>query len=115
MALRVTPEKVRAWQQRSRRRLNPISAKRRREKSDRDRVREAVFARDKGCRLYGQGVGPCMGEPTFHHIKKASAGGEYSVDNGAQLCSYHNGAIESNTNVAARARELGLVKYPWEH
>lgn len=74
-------------------------------------VREEVFARDGGCRLAGvEGAGRCFGQPmTFHHRRKASQGGAYTVANGACLCSGHNDQLEADADLAALGVVLGLV------
>ena len=94
--------------------LRRVSKKRAKEKPERDTVRQAVFERDGRCRLTGMGVGECFGPPTYHHIRKASQGGQYTVQNGAMLCAFHNGEIEKSAEVALRACALGLVKKSWE-
>ena len=65
-------------------------------------VREAVIARDGGCLLAGLTDHPCMGRLTFHHRRKASAGGIYAVANGATACALHNGWIEDCPTEARR-------------
>lgn len=98
-------------------RLSPRSAKREAEAAERFIVRERVFARDGHCCVVpllavnaGLGqvmVGACYGPLTYHHLKKASAGGPYTVDNGATACAFHNGWIEDRPHLA---RSLGLVR-----
>lgn len=87
--------------------LRPVSRKRARENRTKAPIREAVFERDGACRL--RGVGECFGPLTPHHVRKASQGGEYSVDNLVALCAHHNGLLESDADFAALARRLGLV------
>jgi hypothetical protein len=72
------------------------------------RVRSAVFQRDRGCLLRYQHVewGECMGRRTLHHLRKASAGGTYTEDNGVCLCVRHNDDVEDDP---PRARAWGLV------
>lgn len=77
------------------------------ERIRRSAIRDEVFRRDGGCRMAGHGE--CFGPLTFHHRRKASAGGAYSVDNGAALCAAMNDRIESDADFAALARSLGLV------
>lgn len=79
---------------------------------DRPSVRAAVFARDGyRCRLADvDGAGRCFGGLTFHHVRKESQGGVYTVDNGASLCAHHNDELEANADLAAIARRLGLVE-----
>ncbi len=98
-------------------RLSPRSAKREAEAAERFVVRERVFARDghqcvvpRLAALAGVAsavVGACFGPLTYHHLKKASAGGPYTVDNGASTCAFHNGWIEDHPYLA---RSLGLVR-----
>jgi hypothetical protein len=60
-------------------------------------VREVVFARDgHRCLLFSS---LCRGGPTFHHRRKAGAGGAYTVENGATLCEFHNGHVEDNPDM----------------
>lgn len=109
--LRVDPEKVAAWQRRSRRRLPAMSDRRRAELPARAAVRAETLARDGGCRLAGvDGAGECWGRLTFQHVRKASQGGEFTPENGAALCWGHNERIEADADLAALARSLGLVK-----
>jgi 5-methylcytosine-specific restriction endonuclease McrA len=102
------PEKVRAWQQRSRRNLPAQSAKRAAEKPERDRVRAEVFTRDRNlCQLRAEpGLPPCFGALSVHHLRKASAGGSYSLDNLTTLCIGHNDLMEDEPLLAKR---LGMV------
>ena len=55
-----------------------------------------MFARDGRCVLFSS---LCRGGPTFHHRRKASAGGAYVEANGARLCEFHNGHIEDNPDM----------------
>lgn len=71
--------------------------------------REFVFARDRHCKLAGW-WDPCRGPLTPHHVLKASQGGPYHRDNLVALCAHHNGLIEADADLAALARQLGLVK-----
>jgi hypothetical protein len=72
------------------------------------RVRSAVFVRDgHRCQFPPvTGAPPCFGPLTFHHLRKASAGGAYSEANGLTLCAFHNGWVEDNPTDAFL---LGLV------
>ena len=66
-----------------------------------------MFERDGWrCVMAGQGWGSCYGGLTFHHLLKASQGGEYTEDNGVTLCVFHNDKVEDDPKAAA---ELGLV------
>ena len=93
-------------------RLAAVSEKRKNGMDDREEVRAAVLARDGGCLLHLSRAlndgswGPCMGGLTFHHLKKASAGGAYNEENGATLCVHHNRMVEDRPDDATR---LGLV------
>lgn len=90
----------------ARKRLRPISDKRRDTFAERDRIRAEVFERDDyRCRLTAIGT-PCFGPLTPHHVRKASAGGSYSPDNLLSACAHHNGWIEDHPIAAAA---LGLV------
>jgi hypothetical protein len=51
----------------------------------------------------------CMGRLTFHHLKKAGQGGEYTEANGACLCVFHNDDVENDPR---RYQLLGLVIRP---
>jgi len=89
--------------------LRRISKKRQAEAPERERVRLATFARDNWtCLLWKQDdiAGPCVGPLTFHHLKKASAGGAYTTENGATLCAGHNTWVEDNPRLATK---MGLV------
>lgn len=117
--LRTDPDKVAAWQQRTRdkaiaksregkpassglqanvqRRLQPTEAE----------VRRTVLTRDGRCLLGDVAdLPPCHGMLTFHHRRKASDQGAYVVANGATLCLFHNGWIEDNPT---DARALTVV------
>jgi hypothetical protein len=62
---------------------------------EKERVRQEVFSRDGECVLARKhDAGRCGGKLTFHHRRKAGAGGAYCVDNGATLCVFHNDLIE---------------------
>lgn len=102
------PDKVRAWQQRSRRPLRQQSPKKAAERKDNRSVSEQVFERDGwSCALHGVAeAGPCFGKLTPHHLLKASAGGEHSLENLISLCQYHNGLVEDRPNWA---HSVGLV------
>lgn len=73
-------------------------------------IRAEVFARDHFlCRLTGA-PGVIHRLPLdFHHRRKASQGGAYSVANGAVLCRACNEGVESDADLAAYARSVGLV------
>lgn len=94
---------------RSRLRAKPLEAA---EAKRRAEVRGLVFARDGfRCVLADNpaaiaALGPCFGRITLHHLRKASQGGEYSVENGLTLCQAMNDAVEDNPRAAFL---LGLV------
>lgn len=92
-ALRRNPEQTRLWQRRTRRPLPSRSRRRVASTANMARVRAEVFNRDGGCLLEGEGP-PCYGGLTYHHRRKAGAGGAYTVDNGVTLCARHNLWIE---------------------
>lgn len=99
--------------QMKRKRLRPMSDKRRAELPEHDRVRAAVFARDcHKCQAKVRGVltrWRCSGPLTFHHIRKAAQGGRYTEDNGVALCAGHNDILEADADAAAEAEAVGLV------
>ncbi len=70
-------------------------------------VRQEVFERDGGCRLFGRVYAPCFGPPTPHHLRKASDSGRYTTANLICLCSHHNEEVE---RFPAWANEVGLVE-----
>lgn len=73
-------------------------------------IRDEVYARDGRCRLADlPGAGPCAGHPTPHHRRKASQGGGYTLANLVAACSVHNDALESDADLAAEARAVGLL------
>ena len=69
-------------------------------------VRRIVFARDGGCLMARIEPEECYGRLTMHHLRKASQGGEYTVENGVTACCHHNEAVEMDP---PRYRRLGLV------
>lgn len=95
-------------------RIKPVSDKKAAAAPGNAVVRERVFARDRICQVYALGytayaVGVCYGPPTFHHRRKASAGGGYTFENGRQVCLSHNEAMESDAGLARWAHSVGLV------
>lgn len=74
-------------------------------------VRAVVFARaGYRCQLADQaGAGSCWGGLTYQHRRKASQGGQYTVENGAALCAHHNTELEANADLAQLGVQLGLV------
>lgn len=83
-------------------RVSPVSKKRKGGALARAAVRENVFARDGyRCVLDGKAApDSCSGRLTFHHRRKASAGGAYVEENGLSLCEGHNGAVEDHPDLA---------------
>ena len=100
-------------------RISPTSKTRKKELASRREIKKRVFARDGGCLLSpwlhlnpnGTEWGPCLGDLTPHHVKKASQGGEYTEENLKTLCAHHNSMIEDYPKAAQR---IGLVKLSWE-
>lgn len=92
-------------------RLRHASPKRMARWDAEDEIRQAVFARDRWrCQLEDvKAAGPCRGRLTYHHRRKASQGGEFTVENGATLCLHHNCELEADADLAALAVTLGLV------
>lgn len=85
------------------RRMSATQAKAQRAKAP---IREAVFARDRGC-LLARHLGGCFGELTAHHLRKDGQGGAYAEENLVTLCSFHNDTwVEGNP---LEAHRLGLV------
>lgn len=76
-------------------------------------VWEAVQKRDRTCRVAAMIsrhlAGPCFGDDTPHHRRKAGAGGAYSLENIRLVCLGHNGALEDDPELAAAAEAIGLV------
>lgn len=92
----------------------PLPAKSERRYSEneyRAAIRQQVFDRDGGCVMHGEGWGECAGPDTPHHLKKASAGGSYTLTNLVTLCARHNVMVEDKP---AEAEARGLVIHPWE-
>lgn len=107
-------------------RLQPVSKARRGKRDEHRAVRDEVFARDGWtCRL-AEHVGDivttdllgtrtrvvpdCWGPLTFHHRRKASAGGGYTTENGAVLCSWHNSWVEDEPAAAREAAPHLVVR-----
>ena len=103
---RDTP-KARKWASGRRTPLKSRSARRRADKPPESKVKAAVFVRDElRCLMATDTETVCGGPLTYHHRRKASAGGAYIVENGATLCADHNVWVEDNP---VTARRLGLV------
>lgn len=95
-------------------RVNPRSAKKQAQLDDpeRDVIRAAVLRRDGfRCVLAGvEGAGPCQFGLSMHHVVKEGQGGPWTLENLRTMCVGHNGRIESDAELAALCRKLGLVK-----
>lgn len=89
-------------------RLRSISEKRKAGRKEREAVRLQVFERDHWiCQARHKIRGDmCFGDLTVHHLRKASAGGKYEVNNLIALCAHHNGWVEDHP---IEAEKLGLV------
>lgn len=87
-------------------RLRSMSRKRLAELHDRHTVRTVVFARDGGCIMRTMDGHRCAGPLTPHHLRKASAGGDYTPDNLVSLCARANTSVE---DFPGWARLAGLV------
>lgn len=126
MSLRANPDKVAAWQERSRQRarerggMPDRSASKVAAAPDERAVREAVFARDRHtcclADLVGVEIVPgivvprCRGLLTFHHRRKANATGAYVEANGATACLGHNGWIEDEPDAVREVRPDLVVR-----
>lgn len=93
-----------------RKRLNPVSASKRREIRESRPIVAAVLERDGGCVLRNHTAlaGPCRGDLAAHHLRKQSKErGGWTLDNLVACCWFHNCVwIESNDSLAWG---LGLV------
>jgi hypothetical protein len=131
VSLERDPAKARAWEQRSReraaerarakprKRLPAKSERKAAAAPDEAKVREAVYARDRGCQLAhlvgqrdsaGTEVPRCHGPRTPHHRRKAIEGGAYSVANRVELCLGHNGWVEDEPDAAAELAPLLVMR-----
>lgn len=95
-------------------RLKPVSDKKAEGRDERAAVRAAVFERDGHCVALDLWPGHrCWGDEakTFHHVKKASAGGAYSIANGKTLCSGFNSFVEDAVgDDRLLLKQVGLVR-----
>jgi len=87
--------------------LRRMSAKKAKEYRESRPIVAAVLERDGGCVLAGLDWGPCFGDHSGHHIKKQSAGGEWTPWNLVRLCCAHQAAVEDFPD-AAEAQGLVL-------
>ena len=107
VTLRRDTPKARKWASGRRTPLRSRGARRTAEKPSESKVKALVFARDyQTCRLAWHQDSKCTGRLTPHHLRKASAGGAYIVENLVTLCAGHNGWVEDNPDEATM---LGLV------
>ena len=110
--LAADPDKTRAWQDRSRRRLPARSKKRIAEAPTRAAVRAEVLDRDRGCRARGIAPGPCAARPgraplEVHEVvsRARRPGGHLDPENCLALCpGHHDWVTEHPTDAEA----LGL-------
>lgn len=103
------PKKKTPYRWPRRKRIKPMSDKRRDGIPERDEVRETVKRRDGDrCRLApffpDTPCGP--GDKHPHHIQKASEGGKYVPENLWWACDLHNGMVEDDPKMA---EAMGLV------
>lgn len=90
-------------------RRKPLPAKSVRRAAQRDHelaVTEQVFRRDGGCILSHLASHRCHGTLTPHHLRKQSAGGQWTLENCVALCAGANGMVEDEPGWA---RTIGLV------
>jgi hypothetical protein len=107
MSLRRGTPKARKWVSGRRTPLKSRSARKQADKPSEDKIRQVVFARDyQTCRMAWHQDSECAGPLTYHHLRKAGAGGAYTVDNGVTLCAGHNTWVEDHPEEATM---LGLV------
>lgn len=105
--LRRNTPKARGWVSGRRTRLRSRGASRQADRRSDGVVRAAVFARDgQVCRMAWHQDTECVGRLTPHHLRKASSGGAYSLENLVALCEFHNGWVEDHPQAAT---QLGLV------
>lgn len=101
------PRQKRKW----RKAVKSQSDKRAEKAEMRERLRQAVFARDGGCVLAGETPWECAGIPTtVHHRRKASACGYWSLKNLITLCSFHNQDIENRPGYYRRFHPWLVVR-----
>ena len=96
-----------------RRRVRPMSDKRRAELAARRECREVVLERDGGCVAARHGVaGACRGALEVHEIVTRARGGSITdPSNCVALCGEHH---EWVTGHPAEAHTVGLVRWSWE-
>lgn len=106
---RSSPEKIRAWQQRTRKRIPPISPKRRRAEAI---LHETVATIGRECIAPAKGApGLCFGEIHGHHILTRKRGGSHDADNLAPLCAAHHRWVHTHDEEATK---LGLLRASWD-
>jgi hypothetical protein len=112
---RSTPDKIREWERRSRRKPIPVMSKKRRsERLTRAEVVLAARQRDGGC--VGRGLIPdhhCSGALAGHEVIPRSAwpGGHLVVGNVRTLCKAAHRWVHAHER---EAHALGLHGYSWE-
>lgn len=114
---RRTPLQARTPLARGKRRINPISQRRRDDIPRRTEVRRQVLERDGhrcqiGPRIRAANLNPawhrCWGRLEVHELRKANTGEDtYTVDNTITACSFHNTWVEDHP---PEARALKLVQ-----
>lgn len=94
-------------------RLRRVSAKRARQRIDRQAVCELVRERDRTCRAEHLVEVPCGGPLDVHELVPRSAwpAGYLVVENCILLCRQSHSFCHDNPRLA---RELGLLKSSWE-
>ena len=92
----------------------PMSDKTKADLPRRAKVRAAVKQRDNHrCQLAGTFPDVrCGGPLTFHHIIKASQGGDYSEEDGTTACQVHNDLVEDRPDVARAAGWVRSARPP---
>lgn len=109
--IQVDPEKVRAWQRRSRKPIPQVSARRLAERPEREAVRVEVLRRDGGCRgrgiLPGRCGSPWRGRPPLEVHEVVSRGrwasGYLVAANCLTLCQVHHDWVTTHPTEATEA------------
>lgn len=109
------PSKTRAWQDRSRQKLPAMSPRRKAEKPKRDRVRQEVLARDRGCTgrgvLPGRCASPFPDRPDLEVHEVISRGrwakGYLVPENCRALCQRHHDWVTAHPD---EAEDLGFLE-----
>ena len=105
---RRTPLRRTGGLNRGRKRLAPVSERKRAAREAAQPVIDAVFARDGVCLASHRWdiFGSCRGRMTPHHLRKQSQGGEWTAECLVSLCEGHNGWVEDHPRLA---HGIGLV------